>query len=150
MTSMMFAALLHSALLTPMANAYDEAYQLANDENRPLVVLIGADWCPACRTMKNATLPRLQRDGGLRDVAYAEVNTDQQSQLADRLLRGNSIPQLVIFYKDDGKWRSSRMIGARGEQEVQAAVRHAVPRHRGAAGSIASNPPSAASAAIAD
>ena len=47
-----------------------------------LVVLVGADWCPACQRMKNASLPQVAKRGALSKVAYAVVNTDHEHALA--------------------------------------------------------------------
>ena len=34
------------------AETYAEAYRLANQTGRPMVVLVGAEWCGPCRNMK--------------------------------------------------------------------------------------------------
>ncbi len=53
------------ALLATSASAYQDAYDQADKEGKPLLVLVGADWCPGCRTMKDEMIPELERDGGL-------------------------------------------------------------------------------------
>ena len=60
---------------------YATAFKETEETGRPLVVLIGADWCPGCRQMKYTTIPELEKKGGLRKVAFAYVNTDHQGEL---------------------------------------------------------------------
>ena len=61
-------------------------------EGKPLLVLVGAEWCPGCRTMKNEMIPELQRGGGLKPVVFATVDTDEKPDLSQRLLRGVPYP----------------------------------------------------------
>ena len=35
---------------------YADAYQQSVAENKPLMVVIGAPWCPACNVLKDTTL----------------------------------------------------------------------------------------------
>jgi thioredoxin-like negative regulator of GroEL len=110
------------SFLTTSANTYDEAYKVTNETGRPLVVLVGADWCPGCQTMKRSVIPQLQQRGTLEGVAFATVNTDQQEKLAGNLMRGASIPQLVMFTKTDKGWVRKQMIGPKSVQEVEAFI----------------------------
>jgi thioredoxin-like negative regulator of GroEL len=112
--------LLQLAAVTGGGRDYAAAYNQAVETGRPLVVLLGADWCPGCQQMKNAAIPELERKGGLSKVAFAQVNTDQQGQLAGKLMQGSSIPQLVMFYKTDAGWRRRQLTGARSAGDIQA------------------------------
>lgn len=112
--------LLQAAMVTASGRDYSTAYYQAVETGRPLVVLVGADWCPGCQTMKNASIPELEKRGGLSKVAFAQVNSDQQSQLAGKLMRGSSIPQLIMFYKADGGWKRQQLDGARSASDIQA------------------------------
>ena len=87
------------------ANDYAQAYQQAADNGQPIVVLVGADWCPACVTMKSSVIPEMRRRGSLNKVAFATVNTDRQSGLANRLMTGGGIPQLIMFYRGENGWK---------------------------------------------
>jgi thioredoxin-like negative regulator of GroEL len=99
------------ALLATSANAYQDAYNQADKEGKPLLVLVGADWCPGCRTMKQEMIPELERDGGLSQVVFTTVNTDEKPTLSRRLLHGTSIPQLVLFTRTAKGWRRSQLTG---------------------------------------
>jgi thioredoxin-like negative regulator of GroEL len=112
--------LLQAAALSATAHDYATAFRETEKTGRPLVILIGADWCPGCRQMKYTTIPELERKGGLRDVAFAYVNTDEQSQLAGKLMQGSSIPQLIMYQKTDQGWTRKQLTGAQSTSRVQA------------------------------
>lgn len=118
--------LLPLGLLGAGTEEYKAAYQQAESDRRPLVVLVGAPWCPGCRTMKQVTIPRMQKSGKLAGVVYTEVDSDQQPGLADRILRGNSIPQLVVYYQDETGWRRAQLTGAQSEASVEALIKRAI------------------------
>ncbi|MBS0210387.1 MAG: thioredoxin family protein [Planctomycetes bacterium] len=107
---------------------YDTALEAAEKSGKPLVVLVGADWCPGCRTMKQTSIPQLQKQGGLDRVAFATVNTDQQSSLANRLTGGGSIPQLVMYSRDGEKWQRRVLIGAHSPREIERFIGQALPK----------------------
>ena len=114
------SALMQVSLLTTSVNTYDQAYKMTNETGRPLVVLVGADWCPGCQTMKQSVIPQLESRGSLKSVAFATVNSDQQQQLAGRLMQGSSIPQLIMFVRTDTGWQRKQMVGARSVPEIEA------------------------------
>lgn len=102
---------------------YEQAYREAQANGRPLMVLVGADWCPGCQTMKGGVLARMMRSGKLARVNYAVVNTDRERALASRLMQGNSIPQLIVFSKTGKEtWSRDQITGATGEDSVAALI----------------------------
>ncbi|MGD9723418.1 MAG: thioredoxin family protein [Pirellulales bacterium] len=111
--------LLQAAAVTAGGEDYTVAYKQMTETGKPLVVLIGADWCPGCRQMKQSTMPEVEKRGGLNNVSFAYVNTDEQSALAGKLMQGSSIPQLVLFYKTDSGWKRQQLTGAHGAGEIQ-------------------------------
>ena len=119
MTSLAIAAVLQTAVLAaPPQDATTAAYNRSMQTGRPLVLLFGAEWCPACKVMQNQILPKVRQRGGMRDVEYAYVDIDQKPALAKRLLRGGSIPQLVRFDRQGDKWTPRYMIGAHQPEQV--------------------------------
>ena len=124
--STLVSALLQVSLLTTSVNSYDQAYKATNETGRPLVVLVGADWCPGCQTMKGSVIPQLERRGSLKSVSFATVNTDYQKKLAGRLMQGSSIPQLIMFVKTDGGWQRKQIVGARSVPEIEAFINQGV------------------------
>ncbi len=149
MNSLAFASVLQISLLAAganniTANTYADAYKETVDNGKPLVVLVGAEWCPACRSMKTSVLPEVAAHGGLKNVAFACVNTDEQSGLAGKLLEGNMIPQLVKYEKTADGWKLTRLIGGQSTVSVEefvgankpqaiAASAQAAPEHQAAA-----------------
>jgi len=97
---------------------YADALAASNASGTPLLVLLKADWCPACEHMKSTVLPEIQRNGGMKRVQFAVVDTDDEPQLAERLMRGNSIPQLIIFTATDNGWHSDQIVGASAPEDV--------------------------------
>ncbi len=113
---------------------YKTAFQQADTTGRPLVVLIGADWCPGCQVMKHQTIPALQRSGKLDGVAFVNLDCDKNPALANKLMHAQSIPQLLIFRKTDTGWKRSQIIGAQSEDEVTNLISKAVQMQKAAAG----------------
>lgn len=128
MTGLAATFLLQAALLSQGAMPYEEAFREHEANGKPLLILVGADWCPACVTMKNGTLARMERGGKLKNVAFSIVNTDRDNKIAGRLMRGGSIPQLIMFTKTDKGWDRQQLTGAQSEQAVQAMIGQALER----------------------
>lgn len=121
MTSLSLAAVVQFSLLAAGAtrDSYSEAHRINAETGRPLVILVGADWCPACRKMKNTFLPQVARRGLLRKVAFANVNTDREQRLAKRLTKGDSIPQLIMFRKTPNGWKRHALVGAQSPESIE-------------------------------
>jgi thioredoxin-like negative regulator of GroEL len=106
--------------------SYPAAAKEAEARQQPLLVLIGADWCPGCQTMKRSVLPALARRGALSHVSYATIDTDREPQIAGRLMRGGAIPQLIVFSQQpDGEWHREQIIGTASEHDVQSLIARA-------------------------
>lgn len=95
-----------------------EAYARSLETGRPLVFLFGATWCPACRVMKDKTLPQVEQNGAMRGVEFAYIDIDERPTLAKRHLRGNSVPQLVRFDRDGERWKARYLIGAQSPERI--------------------------------
>lgn len=123
MTGLLMCVMLQVAGAGDAPATYEQAYREAQANGRPIMVLVGADWCPGCQTMKGGVLARMMRSGKLARVNYAVVNTDRERALASRLMQGNSIPQLIVFSKS-GKdtWSREQITGAAGEDSVAALI----------------------------
>ncbi len=120
MIPLTLSLLLQAAALTASGHDYATAFKETAETGRPLVVLIGADWCPGCRQMKYTAIPEVEKKGGLSKVAFAYVNTDQQSDLAGKLMKGGSIPQLVMYQKTETGWTRQQLTGAQSPSDIQA------------------------------
>lgn len=112
MTTLLLAAILHTQATTLPNNDYANAHKQSLSSGRPLVVLLGADWCPGCVQMKNSIMPRVAKAGGLANVEFAYVDMDRQPKLAARLTRGGAIPQLIRYEKTKKGWKRDLLVGA--------------------------------------
>lgn len=116
--TVMLVAFVQISVLAAQEQDFNQAYRQSLTTGRPLVVLVGAGWCPACQRMKNSILPRVARADGLNNVVFTYVGLDRQRQLASRLSRGKSIPQLIRFDRTPAGWKSKRLVGARSARQV--------------------------------
>ena len=109
-------------MMAPDPESYAEAHRVSTQTGRPMVVMVGADWCPACREMREAVLPQVRQTGVLRRVVFAIVNLDRQRELGHRLTRGGPIPQLLMFRKEPNGWRLRRLIGCKNPEAVETFI----------------------------
>ncbi|MCA9175771.1 MAG: thioredoxin family protein [Planctomycetales bacterium] len=105
--------------------SYAEAYQKSVETNKPLVILIGADWCVACDTFKQNTIAELKRDGALDGVVYTTVDLDKENDIASKLMRGDKVPQLLVFHRSPAGWQKQHMVGLSTQAAVRAALKTA-------------------------
>ena len=122
MTGLAFLVVLQAGLMGAEGQSYADAYRQANENGQPLVVLVGAEWCQGCVVMKQGVIPNLFRRGKLRQVQYSTVNADEHPKLARSLMRGESIPQLIVFTKTTEGWRREQLVGQKAEEEVVAMI----------------------------
>jgi len=87
-----------------------------------MVIMVGADWCPACQTMERFVLPEIQRRGILRRVAFAIVNVDRERELSQALTSGGPIPQLLMYRRTSAGWRLRRLIGGQSVETVESFI----------------------------
>jgi thiol-disulfide isomerase/thioredoxin len=118
-----------AASMVGEVKSYGSAYAAAQKSGKPLLVLIGAEWCPGCRTMKSQVMPRMSADGKLKDVEFAVIDTDREEALSDKLLRGNLIPQLVLITKTADGWQRQYLTGAQSESAVSAMIGQGLTKH---------------------
>jgi thiol-disulfide isomerase/thioredoxin len=124
--------LLTALAATPKADeSYANAYREAQATGKPLVILVGADWCPGCQTMKQSVIPALKNSGDLSQVSFASVNTDQDRELASKLMRGGSIPQLIVYKQTEKGWQREQVTGARSVSETRGLLRRVAQRLTG-------------------
>jgi thioredoxin-like negative regulator of GroEL len=122
MMSVAFSAMLQVSLVTTGANTYAEAHRQHVDTGRPMVLLVGAEWCPACVQMKNSILPRVARQGGLENVAFAHVNTDREGRVAKAVMNKGPIPQLIMYRKTASGWKRQMLVGAQSPEKIKAFI----------------------------
>jgi len=119
MANLILIAFVQVSALGADPQDFDQAYQQSLTTGRPLVVLVGARWCPACQRMKNSILPQVAKAGGLNQVVFTYVDFDHQRQLVSRLTREARIPQLIRLDRaPSAGWSSKLLVGARSPRDV--------------------------------
>jgi thioredoxin-like negative regulator of GroEL len=125
-TSMFCATVLQAAMMVTGADAkpleaatYAEAHRISETTGEPIVIMVGTDWCSPCQTMKKTILPRVREHGLFRRVAFAVVNADRDSKLAEEITGGGPIPQLVMFRKTPKGWVRKKLIGGQSVETVE-------------------------------
>jgi len=122
-TSLTFAFVLQASLVATGAETGAETYEKAHEQvaktGQPLMVLVGADWCPACKQMERQVIPQVRRRGLLGKVAFAIVNLDRERRLGRQLTEGGPIPQVIMYRKTRLGWKRRRLVGAQDVQTLE-------------------------------
>jgi thiol:disulfide interchange protein len=106
---------------------YKTAYERAQEGDKPLLVLITAEWCPPCQVMKTTTIPELMQKAAFKDFHYATVDLDKEKKLGRKLIGDRGVPQLIMYEKRDGQWVRRYLRGIQTPQTVEAFVGRANP-----------------------
>jgi thioredoxin-related protein len=90
---------------------YRDAYEEASATGKPLLLLVGADWCANCVVVKQELLPKLKENGLLDHVAFVYVDYDHDNWLATQVMSGRFLPELVMYTKEPNGWHVNRLSG---------------------------------------
>lgn len=101
---------------------YEAAYSKAAQEEKILLVVVGAEWCAACEKLKSNTLDPMQKSGKLDCVVMATVDKDAQPDLAKQVMSGSTLPQIVAFKQTDAGWKRFSLAGNQSEGRVQELI----------------------------
>ena len=104
---------------------YTTAYENAQGGDKPLLVLVTAEWCPPCQVMKATTIPQLMAKDSFKNFHYATVDLDKEEPLARQLIGERGVPQLIMFEKQDGRWLRRYLRGMQTPEAVEAFVAQA-------------------------
>ncbi len=122
MTSLGFAVILQASLALTGTDGYAEAHQAVTQTGRPMLVVVGADWCPACQALEKTVIPQVRQRGLLRRVAFAIVNLDHDRELGQELTAGGPIPQMLMYRKTASGWKMRRLIGNQSVEAVESFI----------------------------
>lgn len=112
MNTLTLAAVIQASVVTFELQPYHDAYRNVTDNQRPFLVIIGAEWCHACQHLKRKTVPQVARQGGFKGIEVAYVDLDRDAKMAQKLMQGAGIPQIVRFQRKGKKWDVERLRGA--------------------------------------
>lgn len=76
---------------------YTDALDIAKQQERPMLILLTAKWCPACKLFAKDVLRPMRDAGELKPLVYFELDIDDYPTESRSLMEGNRIPQLVIY-----------------------------------------------------
>ena len=97
---------------------YEEAFAKAEKEKKPLLILVGARWCASCQVMKRDTIEPMKESGDLKDVIVVLIDKDERPELAEQLMRGETLPQVVVFSQNSGNWKRFSHTGMQDKSRV--------------------------------
>lgn len=106
---------------------YADAYKASIDDEKPLMIVVGAPWCHACNVLKESTIKPMADSGELDGVSLTVINPDDQPELAKQLTEGEEmLPQIIVFTKDHGRWKRRKLTGFQTKQPVRSLIRKAL------------------------
>lgn len=97
---------------------YEAALKKSQKEEKPLLILVGARWCASCEIMKNETIEPMKKAGELDNVIYTHVDKDKRPELAEQLMKGSTLPQVVLFSKRSGAWKRFSLTGMQSRNRM--------------------------------
>jgi len=112
MMSLSFAVVLQASVLAAGADSYADAHKLVAETGRPMVILVGAEWCPACKVLENTVIPQVREHGYLQRVAFAIVDYDREREISQRLVGDGPLPQMLMYRKTADGWKVRKLIGS--------------------------------------
>jgi len=117
-SNLIVVAVVQVAMLAGGENNYSDAHKVITETGKPMVVLVGAKWCPACKTMKESVMPQVVRQGIFGRCVYTVVDLDEQQKLGTELTSGGPIPQLIMFRKTSTGWSRRKLVGGQSVSTV--------------------------------
>ncbi|MGB7329210.1 MAG: thioredoxin family protein [Rubripirellula sp.] len=110
-----------------MDQKYAEAYKESVDQQKPLMVVVGAPWCPACNVLKDTTIKQMAQTGELDSVSLTVINKDDEPELVKQLTGGDKmLPQIIVFTREHGRWQRRKLLGYQPKQPVRSLIRNAL------------------------
>lgn len=102
---------------------YEAALAESQQASKPLVVLIGAPWCASCQVMKRETIEPMMESGKLEHVVVTYVDKDERPELAQQLMKGETLPQIVVFAKRPEGWKRFSLTGMQSQGRMAELLR---------------------------
>lgn len=97
---------------------YEDAFKLASKQDKPLLVVVGASWCPSCQVLKSSTIEPMKESGEFSKVVVSYVDKDEQPALAKQLMKGTTLPQIILYNQQAGSWKRYSLIGIQTKKRM--------------------------------
>lgn len=117
-----------SSVATGEPTDYTTAYDRAMKSEKPLLVLVTAEWCPPCQSLKRNTLPKLLDRKSFHGMHFAQVDFDSETRIARQLIGNRPVPQFILYEKRNGKWSVKHLVGLQSVASVEKFVGNSVVR----------------------
>ena len=101
---------------------YREAYSLAQNSDKPFMIIIGATWCAPCVELKDTVIPKMFEEGKLDNVIVTHIDLDEEEELATSLMSQTSIPEIIVFRKRLGVWQRKNLIGKQTKESIESLI----------------------------
>lgn len=102
-----------------------KAVQSAKSLSKPVVVHVGAEWCPACRKLESGALMDSKVRDALASFTRLEIDCTDKSNMQNREILGelevNMIP-VLLFRNGEGK-EVQRLVGDQDPLAIIAAAK---------------------------
>jgi len=86
---------------------------------RPVLLMIGTEWCSSCHRMKTNVMPIVKKSNRFKEIVYIELDYDKRPALARKITKGGPVPQLIFFYKTSSGWKRKKLEGC---QDIHAII----------------------------
>ena len=86
-------------------DSYADAHKYSTERDKPLYVMLTADWCGPCQSMKRETLEPMLAANEFGDAAFVKVDYDRDPANREQLMKltgVRSVPQLLAFSNKRG------------------------------------------------
>lgn len=97
---------------------YEEAFAKAQKEKKPLLIMVGAPWCASCQIMKRDTIEPMKEAGELDKVVITYVDKDARPELAEQLMKGETLPQVIMYTQEQKKWKRFSLTGMQSQKRM--------------------------------
>jgi thioredoxin-like negative regulator of GroEL len=75
--------------------------------------------------MKADTIHSMKNEGAFKEVVFTQVDKDAQPEIAQQVMQGNTLPQIVVFCESDQGWKRFSLTGMQSERRVKELLRKA-------------------------
>ena len=88
----------------------------ADGVDKPFAVFCHAVWCEPCKRMQK----EMAKVTNMDLVDYRDIDIDEEPELAGKLMEGRTVPQLIMYFKVDGKMRKNVHYGFKTAKQIEA------------------------------
>lgn len=111
---LLLAVAAYNSASAEVHDTYKSALSASRLDKKPMVVIIGASWCPPCRTMKDM----IKKNPSVSDGGHIVI-IDYKSAEAKELYKGSSVPALIRFHWNGDRWVKTTKLGGQTYSQLK-------------------------------